>query len=144
MIYFQNTNQNLMLFLNIRKTRCHFGPRLLYFGYSLYHLALDLSLAIQFQNYTRFSLQILADTIPPVLPVLALEYQCHQKITTFQIIFESLQFILDHLLSPPQNIISRRYQSNTLVITFCKIIIDQRAITNQSSLRFILAWGQFS
>ena len=61
------------------KTRCHFGPRLLYFGYSLYLLALDLSLAIQFQNYTRLSLQILADTIPPVLPVLTLEYQCHQK-----------------------------------------------------------------
>ena len=59
-----------MLLFNIRKTRCHFGPRLLYFGYSLYLLALDLSLAIQFQNYTRLSLQILADTMPPVQPVL--------------------------------------------------------------------------
>ena len=46
-----NINQILMLFLNIRKTRCHFGPRLLYSGYSLYLLALDLSLAIQFQKY---------------------------------------------------------------------------------------------
>ena len=35
------------------KTRCHFGPRLLYFGYSLYLLALDLSHAIQFPNIGR-------------------------------------------------------------------------------------------
>ena len=30
------------------------SPRLLHFGYSLYFLVLDLSLATQFQKYTRF------------------------------------------------------------------------------------------
>ena len=51
------------------------------------------------QNHARSSLQMLADAVPPVLTVLTLEYQCHQKITTFQIIFELLQIILDHLFS---------------------------------------------
>ena len=46
-IHFKNINQNLMLLLNIRMTRWDFGPRLLHFGHSLYHLALDLSLATQ-------------------------------------------------------------------------------------------------
>ena len=56
------------------------------------------------QKYARSSLQMLADAVPPVLPVLTLEYQCHQKTTTFQIIFELLQNILDHLFSPPQRL----------------------------------------
>ena len=41
---------------------------------------------------------------------------------------------------PSQKITSRRYQSKPLVIIFCKIIFVQRAITNQSPLRFMLAW----
>ena len=67
-----------MLFWNIRRQDAILVLDF-YFRYSLYPLVLDLSLANQLQNYTRCSLTTLADTISLVLPVLTIEYQCHQK-----------------------------------------------------------------
>ena len=113
-----------MLLFDIRKTRYHFGPRLLYFGYSPYRLALDLPFAIQLQDCTRLSLQILADTIPPVLPVLMLKYQCHQKIITFQIILSNLRYQAPvkyhtnfpqlHIKCHSQHLICKRYPAPIL------------------------------
>ena len=56
------------------------------------------------QNHARSSLQMLADAVPPVLPVLMLEHQCHQKDYYLPDYFESLQIILDKLFSPPQRL----------------------------------------
>ena len=105
--------------LKYQKTRCYFYPRRLfrvlslplvldfYFGYSLYLLVLDLSLANQLQNYTRCSLKTLADTMSPV-QCLRLSTNAIKKIITFQIISESLQIILDHLFqSFPKDYISQ-------------------------------------
>ena len=125
-----------MLFLNIRKTRCHFGPRLLYFGHSLYHLALDLSLAIQFQNHTRFSLQILTDSIHPVLPVLMLEYQCHQNrlfLNHYGLFWIRYSTLLKRLYladtSPSHWIWKYKFLSKPCCY-FLLIIFDQRAISH--------------
>ena len=128
----------LMLLFNIKKTRCHFDPRLLYFWYSLYLLALDLSLAIQSQNYTRLSLQILADI--QSCQCLCLSTSAIKRLLPSRLFLNNYRLFWTVYSLLSQKIISCRYQSKPLVIIFCKIIFDQRAITNQSPLRFILAF----
>ena len=92
--------------LEYQKTRCYFGPRLLFRVLSL-PLVLDPFHANQLQNYARCSLKTLADTISPV-QCLRLSTNAIKKNITSQIISESLQIILDHLFqSFPKDYISQ-------------------------------------
>ena len=92
--------------LEYQKTRCYFGPRLLFPVLSLPFGVRPLPCKSAPKLYEMFPKNISRYHISS--PVLTIECQCHQNIITFQIISESLQIILDHLFqSFPKDYISQ-------------------------------------